>query len=109
MLRALTMAALAASGSPAVPMMQQLANCSMVKRADRVDCGHPGITEKSCLQTHGCCYGGGSATVPDCYYSTPGPHTPPFTQAIKTVHVVQSCHLDVGFADTCASSRSLQP
>ena len=25
-----------------------------------------------------------------------------FTKNIKTVHVVQSCHLDVGFADTCA-------
>eukprot|EP01043_Picozoa_sp_COSAG02_P017275 COSAG02_NODE_780_length_17266_cov_3.939244_3_plen_698_part_00 len=35
----------------------------------------------------------------------PPPPTPPppaFTKAIKTVHVVQSCHLDVGFADTCA-------
>ena len=35
--------------------------------------------------------------------SPPNPPPPPaFTKNIKTVHVVQSCHLDVGFADTCA-------
>lgn len=32
----------------------------------------------------------------------PPPPAPPFTKKIKVVHVVQSCHLDVGFADTCA-------
>ena len=145
---ALTVLALSASGA-VVPMLQQPANCSMVKAKERVDCGHPGITEKGCLATPGCCYGGRcSATVPCCYYSQPrackpkpcphhpghtycpsdsspgqcdkpprgtcppgpcgppppppAPPPPPFAKTIKTVHIVQSCHLDVGFADTCA-------
>ena len=96
------------TASPAVvPMLQQPANCSMVKPEHRVDCGFPGIDEKGCLLNADCCYGGPcSATVPCCYHSNPsappGPPPPPFAKAIKTVHVVQSCHLDVGFADTCA-------
>lgn len=94
-----------------------------------VDCGFPGITEQECV-TRGCCYapngagpwcqgaacsatnpclnGGscstadGSCACPDGFYG----YMCMFAR-IKTVHVVQACHLDVGFAETAVDIVNL--
>ena len=63
--------------------------CTVV--TSRAPCGQPDDTAEEC-GWKGCCYsasGGANA----CFY--PSHNAVP----IKSVHVIQSCHLDVGFAD----------
>eukprot|EP01012_Entosiphon_sulcatum_P032079 TRINITY_DN40828_c0_g1_i1.p1 TRINITY_DN40828_c0_g1~~TRINITY_DN40828_c0_g1_i1.p1 ORF type:complete len:800 (-),score=122.49 TRINITY_DN40828_c0_g1_i1:16-2391(-) len=85
-----------------------------------VDCGFPGITEQQCI-SNGCCW---DNTHPNIWCSQPActsrancswhgdctsgvchcdvGWTGPFCAdtPITTVHVIQACHLDVGFADS---------
>ena len=99
-------------------------DCSDVAPSQRQDCGYGGITKQECVTAHqgSCCWGEGhhgggcSAKVPCCYWNKgagppPPPPPPPPKHTIHTVHIVQSCHLDVGFADTCAGilNRSVAP
>lgn len=71
--------------------------CNAVSTSALIDCGVPGITEEQCAE-RGCCFN--TANSPNCFY--PGYGVP-----IKTVHVVQACHLDVGFANTAAGIVNL--
>ena len=94
------------------------------------DCGYPGITQAQC-EARGCCFdpapkplqcsgflrncssaadcnnqGSCAAGVCQCDAGFSGAYcngtnTPPYPQ-ISTVHVINSCHLDIGFADSSA-------
>jgi hypothetical protein len=67
--------------------------CAVV--TSRAPCGQPDDTADMCTWK-GCCYDA-SGGENSCFY--PSHNAVPIT----SVHVIQSCHLDVGFADTAAN------
>lgn len=75
--------------SAAAPPSSQCAAVS-----SRVPCGQRSDSAEACA-TKGCCYasGGGNAS---CYYAANG-------VPITTVHVIQACHFDAGYADTTSN------
>lgn len=67
--------------------------CLDIPALQRVDCGWPTIDKATCTK-RGCCFHDeGYDISPDCFYNTP-------SLPIDTVHVVQACHFDAGFAKT---------
>jgi hypothetical protein len=67
-------------------------NCAAV--TTRVPCGQPTDSPLACA-TKGCCFdaSGGNSS---CFYAVNG-------VPITTVHVIQACHFDAGYADTTSN------
>jgi hypothetical protein len=67
--------------------------CAAVAASERVSCmgwWERWLNGAEC-EARGCCFGPSLDTLNWCYYPTAN------TAAVTTVHVVQGCHLDVGF------------
>jgi len=71
--------------------------CSMV--TNPAPCGQQSDTEEVCL-AKGCCYNPNFKNIP-CFYG--GGNAVPIT----TVHVIQACHFDSGFADSSVNILNL--
>lgn len=66
--------------------------CSAV--TSRVPCGQPTDSALACA-TKGCCFDANGGNL-SCFYATNG-------VPITTVHVIQACHFDAGYADTTSN------
>jgi hypothetical protein len=80
-------AALAAPPPPPPP-----ATCASVAPALRAPCGQAWDGAAACA-LKGCCFDAANSTRSPCFYGAPA------AAAITTVHVIQSCHFDAGYAD----------